>query len=337
MNMRKFLMNSKKHVDSQSPLISIIIPVYNVESYLVYSLESVQKQTYKNLQVILVDDGSTDKSSKICENFQKNDDRFELYKIDNGGQSRARNVALTKVRGEYVTFVDSDDILEATIVEKLLSLVLEYSSEMSMCYPSHFYDDSVPKFTELNDSGVKTKEDVLLDMFYQRNFIPSVWGKLFEFKLFSNNLKFQESIIFEDVEILPRLIERANKISYSRSELYGYRHREESTTTKKFSDKDLDIIYVCDLLEKKYGNLETNMNQAVTAYRTNCALRIWLTAPRISKYNEVIFKTANEIKSTGPLILKDKNARKKLKIAVILFTYFRPFIFFIHSHVNRWK
>lgn len=330
-------MNNKKHEDNQSPLISIIIPVYNVESYLVYSLESVQKQTYKNLQVILVDDGSTDKSAKICEKFQKKDNRFELYKIDNGGQSRARNVALTKVRGKYVTFVDSDDVLEPTIVEKLFSLLLKYSSEISMCYPSHFYDNSVPKFTELSESGVKTRDDVLLDMFYQRDFIPSVWGKLFDFELFNENLQFQENIIFEDVEILPRLIERTNKVSYSRSELYGYRHRAESTTTNKFSDKDLDIIYVCNLLEKKYSNLGTDINCAVKAYRTNCALRVWLTAPRISKYNEVIFKTANEIKSTGPSILKDKNARKKLKIAIILFTYFRPFIFFIHSHVNRWK
>lgn len=318
-----------------NPLISVIIPVYNVDEYLDQSLKSVQQQTYKQLQVILVDDGSTDRSPEICEEFKNTDSRFEVYHVKNGGQSTARNIALQKVKGEYITFLDSDDILEKTIFEHLYLLISKFSSDMSMCCPSHFYDKEEPKFVIKNEYGTKTPNEVLLDMFYQRDFIPSVWGKLYKQKLFSNEIRFEENRIFEDVELLPKIIERANKIAFSDSELYGYRHRNKSTTTSTFSDKDLDIIYICNLLEKKY--IDLNINKAVLSYSTNCAMRIWLTAPRTEKYKGIISESANKIKATSSDILKDKNVRKKLKIAIILFLYFRPFISFIHAHVNRWK
>ncbi|MDT2886051.1 glycosyltransferase [Lactococcus lactis] len=326
-----------KNTNILYPLISIVIPVYNVELYLEQSLESVLKQTYTNLQVILVDDGSTDSSSKICEDFEKKDNRFEVYRIQNGGQSVARNIGLTKVKGDYVTFLDSDDVLDSTIIETLLQVLVEYSSDISMCCPSHFYGIDDPEFNIINKTGVKTKDEVLLDMFYQRDFTPSVWGKLFKWELFNSNLRFKENKIFEDVDILPRLLERSSTVSYTFSKLYGYRHREKSTTTNIFSDKDLDIIDVCDDLIKQYHRTDTPVGKAVLIYKTNCDLRIWLTAPRIGKYDRVISKASDEIKNMSMTILKNSNVRIKLKIAIILFLCFRPLIFYIHSKVNRWK
>lgn len=115
----------------EEKLISIIVPVYNVEKYLKECIDSVISQTYKNLEIILVDDGSTDKSGEICDEYSKKDSRIKVIHKENGGLSDARNVALDIAKGEYIGFVDSDDYVEKDMFETLYKLAEEHNTEIS--------------------------------------------------------------------------------------------------------------------------------------------------------------------------------------------------------------
>ena len=126
-------------------LVSVIVPVYKVENYLRDCLDSIINQTYTNLEIILVDDGSPDKSGEICEEYARKDSRITVYHTENKGQAHARNYGLDRCRGDYITFIDSDDIAKINYVEKLFSLLKDYDSDMSAC--------SVVKFSNLHEGG----------------------------------------------------------------------------------------------------------------------------------------------------------------------------------------
>ncbi|MBQ7792832.1 MAG: glycosyltransferase family 2 protein, partial [Clostridia bacterium] len=121
------------------PLISIIIPVYNAAHYFERCIKSVLEQTYKNLEIILIDDGSTDGSEKLCDQYKEIDDRIKVVHKKNGGQSSARNLGLTMITGDYVGFVDSDDYIEKDMYEYLYNNMVKYHADISIC---HFYSEN---------------------------------------------------------------------------------------------------------------------------------------------------------------------------------------------------
>jgi len=177
--------------------VSIIIPMYNASSRIIECLESIKNQTYKNLEVIIVDDGSKDDSYDKASNFVKDDDRFIIYQQENGGVSKARNFGLEHVHGDYIQFVDSDDTLEPEMVETLLTLNIENDCELSIC------NNSIHPFTEshLPDKvfNLKDQEDFL--EFYQQIFAPLCpWNKMWK-KEVLDGIKFDENIMFTEDEL----------------------------------------------------------------------------------------------------------------------------------------
>jgi len=236
-----------------SALISIIVPVYKTEPYLRKCLESIVSQTYKNMEIILVNDGSPDNCGEICDKYASIDSRIKVIHQKNGGLSAARNAGLRIASGEYIGFVDSDDWIENDMFETLYLGALKYGADIAIC--GYFYEDCA-KYKE-----VKEEHTVLLDckdalhhLILDKTFTNHVWNKLFKNKLFEG-VYFPEGRIFEDIATTYKLFEKTDKVVYLNSCKYYYRQREDSIvgsgTMHGAADK---CIMMCnrymDLMEK---------------------------------------------------------------------------------------
>lgn len=219
-----------------SPLISIIIPIYNSADFLEECLLSVKQQTYKNIEVILVDDGSRDESKLICQKFIENDERFILFVQENQGVSVARNQGLQSVRGEYITFVDSDDMIDAHYIEYLYGAIKNYNVNLSVC-DRYIFSDNLPN---VNISNTVQIRDVN-ESFFERSMISNVWGRMFA-KTIIKDLRFDTSLyVGEDLLFFCSILKRVNKVAIISGKLYFYRMHGESAchgnyTLKKYTE-----------------------------------------------------------------------------------------------------
>lgn len=224
-------------------LVSIIIPVYNVLPYLENCLNSVLNQTYKNIEVILIDDGSTDGSGEICDKYASQDDRIIVFHQKNKGQSVARNVGLELAKGKYVSFVDSDDYINKKMIEKLYNNKVE--NGFVMCQKTQVDEsDNILCFCKKVKEVEIGKREYLHRLKNNPDYVV-VWGKLYDKRLFED-ISFLEDIQYEDEDIMPQLVYNSKKIQILSEGLYFYRVRANSTMTQKYSRKNLDIIDICE-------------------------------------------------------------------------------------------
>ena len=231
----------KNGLNMMKETISVIIPVYNVEGYLTSCLNSVLRQTYKNLEIILVDDGSTDLSGKICDEYADRDVRIKVLHCENGGLSVARNRGIKASTGKYLTFIDSDDIVAENMIEYLENLLVTYDAKLAICDAQHCYQGKKYQFEQNEEIIDFDREEAICEMWYQKSFLPSAWGKLYKKELCDEKL-FPEKMIYEDIAVMHELFWKAEHVVYGKAKLYGYMHREDSITTKAFHKKNLDIL-----------------------------------------------------------------------------------------------
>lgn len=246
-----------------SDLISVIIPVYNVKDYLQACIDSVRSQTYTNLEIILVDDGSTDESGAMCDRYATEDGRVRVIHKTNGGQSSARNMGIDAASGKWLTFVDSDDLIAPDMVESLFTAIGD--CDIVMCDRQKFTD--VFTMEEKNGEAVQYSNLEFLNKIYEAPKFIAIWGKLYKCELF-REFRFREGIIYEDEDALPQLIYAARRITHLQEEKYYYRVRPGSTMHSTFSKKQLDVIGVCEHrieLFSRWG-LEQLRRQAVKDY-----------------------------------------------------------------------
>ena len=220
------------------PMISVIVPVYNVEAYLPKCVDSILAQTYKTLEIILVEDGTKDSSGKICDEYAKKDSRIRVVHKENGGLSSARNAGMDIARGDYFGFVDSDDWIEPEFYETMLSAAQKHDADLVCC--GRFDVDGV--------TGEKTvglchpKEEVISAMemlgrvFVWDNCDSAAWDKLYRRELF-DEIRYPLGVYSEDVAIFYKLMEKANRVALVPKPMYNYLHRENSITTAKLSEK----------------------------------------------------------------------------------------------------
>ncbi len=223
------------------PLISIIVPVYNVEKYLSRCLNSILAQTFTDFEIIAVDDGSPDNCGKILDEYAQKDERIKVIHKENGGLSSARNAGLDVAQGEYVAFVDSDDYLSDKFIEKLYNLIKKYNADISQC---SFKETS--KNTEI--STVEKQEQLytnieMLENLYNKNYVASVIvpNKMYKKELFKN-IRFPYGKIHEDEGTTYKLFYNSDKIVTTTEELYFYYVAEGSITRSGFSLKKLDYL-----------------------------------------------------------------------------------------------
>lgn len=250
-----------------TPKISFIVPIYNVEKYLKECVDSILSQTYRNFELILVDDGSPDGCPEMCDEYAKQDSRVVVIHKKNGGLSDARNAGLDIAKGEYIGFVDSDDYISPIMYETLINRILSDKSDLAIC-----------EYVRVSESGVKLSNDELNHKMHNRcysskEFIKELFipygisyvvtvNKLYRKDIF-NELRFPAGKQHEDEFIIHRVIAQCNKISYVEDGLYYYRQREESIITRKFDARRLDFGYA--LIDRYYFTKNNNYNQWKTA------------------------------------------------------------------------
>lgn len=232
-------------------LVSVIIPVYKVEPYLRECLDSVINQTYRNLEIILVDDGSPDECPKICDEYAERDSRVKVIHKENGGLSDARNKGIDIATGEYITFVDSDDVIHEIYVESLYDNLKKTNSDISVCQSISFNDSQKIKEIEVsNERYVLSGNDAVQDLYKRLCRIKKIksfgvgvtaWGKMFARKIFSN-IRFPYGMLHEDDAVSPKVLYQSNSVCVISSRLYCYRVTDNSIMNSPFSIKRYDCL-----------------------------------------------------------------------------------------------
>lgn len=234
-------------------MISVIIPVYNVERYLERCLESVRKQTYTDLEIILVDDGSTDRSYEICQKYHRMDARIKLYQQENQGASAARNYGLEQATGSYIGFVDADDWIEENMYERLFQVMQEEDAQISCCAFRWVEKDriidhatgekKVYQDIEMFNTYITGKQGCMLS--------PAVWNRLYKREIF-DGIRFTEGRMFEDKEMTCMTLVRCTRGVYINEALYNYVQHEESVSHGEITEKYIDDLIYMNRVQNQY-------------------------------------------------------------------------------------
>lgn len=209
--------------------ISVIIPVYNVEQYLRQCVDSVLKQTYHNLEVILVDDGATDSCPAICDEYARQDERIRVIHKTNGGLADARNAGLQIATGDYIGYVDSDDYIHQEMYERLLTACEEHQADIGICRFSIFSDalGDLIDYREVRTYNNREALEAYIDESVDELITPSAWSKLYKRKCVEG-MQFPKGKLCEDIVYTAKAFYHANKVIYLDQELYFYRNRPGS-------------------------------------------------------------------------------------------------------------
>lgn len=231
-----------------NPLISIIVPIYNVERYLDRCIQSIVTQSYQKLEILLIDDGSTDQCGVICDKWAKNDDRIQVIHKKNGGLSDARNVGIAHAKGEYLCFIDSDDYIEQSMIQVLYENLNRAKADISMCEFKRQLEGQDEPFSSSEE--VRTfsyGKDEILKLLYKNEFVNQssivvAWNKLYKKNIF-DEIQYPVGRLHEDECIIHQLLYNADKLVYTTQTLYHYMQRENSIMAT-FSHKRIwDTLY----------------------------------------------------------------------------------------------
>ncbi len=258
-------------VKKGAPTVSVIIPFYNVKGYLQDCVRSVVRQTYKELEIILVDDGSTDGSGALCDELAKGDDRIRVIHKENGGISSARNVGLDEAQGAFFTFVDGDDCVCEEYVAGLMQLHEETGAEITM---GEFY--RAQKDLEVERRGeirLYTPRKAIKEMLRDRLYLAP-WGKLYKRELF-DGLRFPEGLIYEDYAVIPKVAARANKIARVNGYIYYYRPNEKSITGVVFNPNRMQFFEVAKSMDEYFAQSFPRLRKEATMRHTKYAISFY--------------------------------------------------------------
>lgn len=301
--------------------ISVIVPVYNVEVYLEKCLDSIVNQTLKDIEIIIINDGSPDNSQEIIDKYQKKYKNIKAYLKENGGLSDARNYGIKNANGEYLSFVDSDDYIDTTMLEKMYKLAKKENLDLVVCNTINI--DDTGNSIEIN-SNYNYSDDTI------KNYLlspPMACIRIYKKELFKN-IKFKKGIYYEDLELTPKLVKYTKKIGFIDEGLYYYYQRIGSIMKqKKFNNKLLDIF---DVLEtNKLELLKEYPDEVEYMYITHLLRTATLRFLEYDNYKELINKITNTIKCYFPNWNKNKYYRKsskKLKLICTLAYHKKIFI-----------
>nr|WP_263325069.1 glycosyltransferase [Neobacillus sp. Marseille-Q6967] len=221
--------------------ISIIVAAYNVENYIEKCLDSIITQTYKDLEIIVVNDGSTDKTQEKINAYSMTDKRIIIINKSNGGLSSARNEGLEIATGDYIGFIDGDDYISEEMYEILLKEIIENKCEIAICAVLKVYNTYTEKDSFINRSKVLNKKEAIQALIEENYIKHYAWNKLYKAELFTN-IRYPEGKLYEDIFTTYKLFAQANKIAYSNKIGYFYNQRQGSILRSKFNIKKLDCI-----------------------------------------------------------------------------------------------
>jgi len=300
----------------KNKLITIIVPVYNVADYLERCLKSIIKQSYKNLEIILVDDGSTDCSGLICDEYARKDKRIKVIHKKNGGLSDARNAGLDMATGEYIMFIDSDDYIALDMTKFLYSSLVKNKADISTCLYQCFQNqDDVLDFHD-NIEYVCSNTKALEKMLYQKNCTTSAWGKLYKTSLF-DNIRYPQNKICEDLDTTYLLFSKATVVVINTIKKYFYFQRSSSIINSKFNFKRMDALEFAkkqtDYIIKNHPDIfKSAMNREFME-----AIFI-LSSMDDLKNSDCINSLEVTIKATRKIVLFDIKSRKLYRLYALI-------------------
>lgn len=322
--------------------ISIIIPVYNVEKYLKKCIKSIINQTYTNIEIILVDDGSTDNSGKICDELKNKDSRIVVIHKKNGGLSEARNVGIENATGKYIAFVDSDDYILNDMYEILYRNLIENDADISIC--KYIYikeEDKIDLKTDTNNIIIMNNLHAMKELLLNKMITNHAWNKLYKKEIF-DNIKFSVGKKYEDIDVMYLLFEKSRKIVYQDITRYIYINREGSILHNKNPKLIQDYItiinnryeYLSQRYKKLKEELDYNLLFSILQYHI-----IAIGGKQKEFYNSEIM--INEYKKIKKIMKEDKknqtfkNLAFKYKIFLCMILFNRNFAYKLF--VNMYK
>lgn len=302
-------------------LVSVIIPIYNVEKYLNRCIESVMNQTYKNLEIVLVDDGSPDQCGNICDTWASKDSRIKVIHKKNGGLSDARNAGMDIAIGEFIAFIDSDDIVHPLFIQYLLETMLEQNADIVECGVRKINTDI--NFMPKNKGSIIsfTRIEALRELIFDGHIRQHVWNKLYRKRVIVD-IKFPVGKINEDEFWTYKVVGKAEKICKIENELYGYFQREGSIMGTRYSIRRLDALEAkverLDYISKFYPVLE---EMARLNFYDSCryAGQMSLKYIREKEERRSTIRKIKKLYSSHSLTREDfKKAKGKKKVQMLL-------------------
>lgn len=316
------------------PQISVIVPVYNVEQYLSRCLDSIINQTYRNFEVILVDDGSPDKCPEICDYYALQDNRIKVIHKENGGLADARNVGLKASSGEFITFIDSDDFVSLCYLEVLLDGITRYNADISIGTFRRFESEIEIKNFLINDDWKTLSKIEAFQNYTSFNtseampFISS-WNKLYKSVLFAD-IEYPKGFYYEDAYTSYKLLDKAKTIVVTSNQLYFYFINPKSIMGQSFNNKHLEMI---DAFQQaiQYFNKKGNTEIATMLYAPLLMREIycWWGTKTILKNKKESQRLLAFFRRDCKVLPRVKTLSFFWKISLKIFSFF-PFLYTLY-------
>ncbi len=303
-------------------MVSVIIPIYNVQDYLARCIDSVLAQNYKDLEIILVDDGSHDTSGDICDEYDLKYRHVRVIHKTNGGLSDARNAGLEVAQGKYVTFIDGDDYVHPRFVEALINTIETTGAQIAACTWQELKDGDTPREVIFDKASCRifSQEEAINTVFYQGELNHSACSRIFEKQLF-DDLRFHEGVLYEDLAIIYPLLRKVEKVALLKAPMYYYMHRAGSILTT-ISLRRTQVLDHLEALEQQVAKEAPQYLPAVRSRHLSACFNMLRLMPfRDPKWQPTKQRAWDYIKKMRFSCIKDKNVRFKNKIAILL-SYF---------------
>lgn len=297
------------------PRISVILPVYNVENYLKKCIDSVCGQTYKNLEIILVDDGATDSCPQLCDEFAKKDERIRVLHKENGGLSDARNAGAKIATGEYITFVDSDDTIESTYIEYLYSLIEKYQTPMSLCTHSVVFESGKTVLIGDGTDESLSAHDVLKRMLYHDIIDTSAWAKMYHRSLVEQ-IQYPKGMLFEDIGTTYKFFLMSKKVACGYKSQYNYMIRSNSIVTGKFNPKKFHMLEMTDAMAEEVSKVYPDLKDAVLRRRVYARFSTLNQLANVTGYDTERMEIIAFIKEHAKQVQTDPLTPKRDRLAI---------------------
>lgn len=300
-------------------LVSVIVPVYNVEQYIEECINSLIRQTHANVEIILIDDGSTDNSKDICDFYQNEDNRIKVVHQRNAGQAAARNHGIAIAKGEYLLFVDSDDYVSEQYIKNLLEIAIVYKADVVTCYEQKFWNSKAKNIEKIKNRNISvyTASEALELLCYQKEFSQGPCGKLIKNTIMTN-IRFPLNVGYEDMAVVYKMFDCANLIVRVPEYLYFYRQRANSTMHQKYTKKKLDRLIVTKEMQtfimSKYSENENAMNARFLLSN----MQVLMELPFNRKYLSIRKEVAYNLRTVRRSVIKDKKAKVYIRLMAVM-------------------
>ncbi|MCD9544470.1 glycosyltransferase [Photobacterium carnosum] len=328
--------------NNENILVSIIVPIYNVENYLASCIESLIEQSHKNIEIILVNDGSPDNSGEISDSFSEMDKRVFVYHNVNSGVSKARNFGLSKAKGDYLVFVDADDFLDREYIRYMLNLIQKDSSEFALSKNCYVYPTSCSESCNSEIEKILTPEDATELLLYPGKVEVGCWNKIYKKKfLLDKEISFSENLYMgEGLNFIVNVAQLSSKVSLGTKKVYYYRKDNvQSATTVLNVNKYINALKAIDKIEKELTvksngiDIALFLHRYLTIYATVRAIVITDTRKKyIKEYKEYKKYLRNNFLS---VIKSDISIRNKL--IIFIYTLNPSFGLIITNLLSRLK